>query len=467
MQPAQRGEQPARARSLEHEDRRRAPPEAGRSPQHAAPVDRQPVGDPRRAAGGGHQHGHQGSGRQQAGDPPASPPPDQRARRQQAGQQQVRAAQLTQPQPGRPRCDPGDPPGQQERRHLDEGGGAAAQHPGREASGEPPHHQRPGRRHGQQVGGDRGGRDTPEHRDEDRRGASLGREGGGQRRGQPPRTREASGQRTAERQDARAGPHRELEAHRPDEERVDEHQGRDCQGQQPATRRRAPQPGGGRGQTRHHRRPQHRRLEAGDEREEGDQPDGERPAPAQAQPGPHRAGGGEHEGHVLAGHGQQVREPGRPEVVGQVDGLAAVVAEHDAQEETLEPIRQAGRASTQQAPDAVGEPADGVTRPPRPRGLHLQLGRHVAPGQAGPDGVGRGPEASAELDALARQAIVEPAGRAAPRPRLDAATSNPHDDPDRAGHGLGIGEQGHGAREGPGLGWRQPGPRPSGQARRE
>ena len=86
------------------------------------------------------------------------------------------------------------------------------------------------------------------------------------------------------------------------------------------------------GDARHRRGPQHRRLEAGHQREAGDEhPDGD-DSRAKPDAPEERSGQGEHEGHVLARHGEQVGEPAARKAT-RPQRLVPVIAEHEAGEQ--------------------------------------------------------------------------------------------------------------------------------------
>ena len=236
--------------------------------------------------------------------------------------------------------------------------GCARHHPRRQA----PHHHQPRHGHGQQVGGQRRDRDRAERAEQHGCDTEL--------RGQRHRERvaDACGAREAPPRVGGATTTMAVAAHTDSwkptdstEQGVDEEQPGDGQrdhahpGHRPARHRDR------RGQRRHRRRPQHRRLEAGHDPEQRDHGEGhEQPGP-QPQAPQHRPGERQRERDVLPRHGEQVREPGAPEGIGEVGGLLPVVAEDQSSEER--PLaRIQGRGSGDQgAPQPVGKPRDRIT----------------------------------------------------------------------------------------------------------
>ena len=82
-----------------------------------------------------------------------------------------------------------------------------------------------------------------------------------------------------------------------------------------------------------------------------------RGAESRPEPQPPKPGGreGQHEGDVLARHGQQVGEAGAQEVVGQLHRLLSVVADHEPRvERALHGCQRSG-AARQRPPQPVGE----------------------------------------------------------------------------------------------------------------
>ena len=73
-----------------------------------------------------------------------------------------------------------------------------------------------------------------------------------------------------------------------------------------------------------------------------------------------RCGHGQDEGHVLTGDGQEVGEPRAPEVVGQLGGLVAVVAEHQPHEQRPAILAHHLGPVAQGAAEVVGRPPRGA-----------------------------------------------------------------------------------------------------------
>ena len=290
---------PPRRRPAHHDDRRqhrRGDDRRDRSAQHG----RRGHGDQDR------QRGEQG----QCNDP--GPPPD-------SGRRQVRA-------PPGDHCDPRDTPAgacaeqppQRREQQTDEPAGQAE-------NGRRPHHRRD--------------REVGRHRDQAHlsgdgghhgRAGELGGSGHRDRLGQPPWQPASQGVAPARREqhDAGRGQHRQREANRHGQARLRQQQD-DHRDPEPAQRS-VPSVEAHRQQPHraHDRRAQHAGLGAGDQHEAGD-PDRadevQPPTPHPAPPG-HDQEEADDQGEVGAGHGGQVREPGRPEVLLQALRQRRIVA---------------------------------------------------------------------------------------------------------------------------------------------
>jgi hypothetical protein len=343
-----------------------------------------------------------------------------------------------------------------------------AQHAGHEAAGEAPGQHRPGRGHGEQVGREGGHGEPPEGGDEHRGHADLGggahreRFGHGTGAGQP------LGQWAGQQGDAQGGAHGQLEPERARQERVDEEQAGDGEGEDPCARGRATHRVGGGHHGGHRRGPQHRRLEAGQQREEGEDAEGDGPPWAQAQAAQQRPAEDEDEGDVLAGHGEQVGQACGPEVVGHLHRLAAVVAEHHAGEQRPPVVAERFGPPGEGPAQRVGEPARQRPLPPRTRLAHVEPGADVAAGQEVAHDRRRRPQASLHHQALPCEPRAQRARRGAGRPRLrppaaepDLGADGPADAVDRIGQQRDLGP--HGAR----LGRDQAGLGSGGEARSE
>ena len=358
-----------------------------------------------------------------------------------------------------------DPPDEQPGRQVQPGRSAPADQAGDDAARQAPHHDRSSRGPREQVGRHRGDRDPAEGGEHDRRHAELG--GQGDRRGVGHRTRPREDRRDAgrEHQDPRRRRDRQAEADRPDEQGVDQDQRGDREREQPTARRLAPERGGDRGRTGHGDRPQHRRLEPGDQAEHAEHADDEREAISVAQPPGQRGEQGGDEGDVLARHGEQVPQARGAEVVGGERVLPPVVAVHQTDEQGACRPREGPRAGVDRAPEPVGQPGHGRSRSKALDPLHLQDRDDPAIGEPGPSGgSGRARPSTRTRSPARRSARASAAG---PRPGLVAVTVDDQVDPQRRTHPFGVG-----ADLGPGVdvvsrqGGQATGGR-SGQARRE
>ena len=150
---------------------------------------------------------------------------------------------------------------------------------GEHARRQAPHHQRAGHGHRQEVGRHGGQREAAEHGN--RTGATPIWAAIVTASASPaPGPGQAGRQRRGQEGDAGGGADGEPPADRPHQQRVDQDHDGDGQGQQPdRARRPASTPRGGQG--RHGAGPQHRRLEAGEQRNHATRPDGGDEPPAQ------------------------------------------------------------------------------------------------------------------------------------------------------------------------------------------
>ena len=124
----------------------------------------------------------------------------------------------------------------------------------------------------------------PERPTSERPHRHLGGERHAQRGRQPAGTGQVVGQRTGQHEDPGRRGDRELEPEHPDQHRIGQQQHRDRQGQRAEAGHRSPEHPGGHGDGRHHRGPQHGRLEPGHHPEEADDAPASRPT-ATAGPG--------------------------------------------------------------------------------------------------------------------------------------------------------------------------------------
>jgi hypothetical protein len=330
--------------------------------------------------------------------------------RRQGQQGEVQWAEVAERPAGGGGGDPVEPGEQHAGRHVEGGRERAADHAGDQPGGEAPHHQRAGDRDRQQVGRDRGHRHVAERGDEERCDGDLRRQRHREGRSQPPRSGQRGRQPARPDDDAGGTGHRQPEAERGDQQRVDQHHPRHAQRQGPQRRRRAPDGRADRRDGRHGRRPQHGRLAPGQQREAGQHAERGHQAGAEAQPAQQRGRDDEGEGDVLPGHGQQMRQAGGPEGVGHVDRLMAVVAQGDAGQQAAVALGERRRPARQRAAQAVGGPGDRVAGPPAGDRLDLQPAGEMA--VAGPGVVvARRPDPADHGDPLAHEPVVEAGGR--------------------------------------------------------
>jgi hypothetical protein len=334
---------------------------------------------------------------------------------------------------------------------------------GREAGGrardQAPDHDEPRRRSGQEVGGQGHEGHAAEHGHQQRGHGDLG--GQGHRGGfaEARRTGQSGLEATGQAHDPGGRRHGEGEAHRVDQDRVHQHQGGHGEGQHPGPRD-LPTPEGGAGGDRGHRRgPQDRRLEAGQQGEEGeDQEHGAEPRTEREPAQPH-AGHDEHEGHILARHGEEVAEPGRPEVVGGGRGLGPVVAEQDPGEQRGGVVPQRLGSSDHGPTQTVGQSADRSGAADRAEVVDQQAAGHMPHGEVGSTRHRDDPPREDRL--LPRQGCGEDIGlRPVVHLGLQSAAVEPDDRGHRAAVHLGVGHQGdRPSAHGLGPGRIEPGPR--------
>jgi hypothetical protein len=400
----------------------------------------------------GQQHDHRDRRRTRAGEPP---PPERACRGDRpdrdAETDEMAQADLAERQRGRRAGHPRDPSDQQVRGHVQEAGPRTAEEPGRHAPDHPPSHDDPGGRPGEQVGRDRRDRHATEGRDEERRDGELGPRGDRERLDQQRRARQRPPQPRRDQQDAGRCRHRELEAHRADEQRVDEDQPADRQ-RQVAQRGGRPPADEGDGRQRGHRRgAQHRRLPPCHQREEGE--GGERePAPREErQPAQQRRRHRQDEGDVLTAHREQMGEARAAEVVRDGRRLVAIVAEDEAGEQRTAVGWQRRGAVDEEAPHAVGCPPRRRTRAGVGHRTCVDAADQVA--HLHPRRVVRSRgDLAFDPDPLAGEPRPQGAGAGPSRPQLVAVTVGPHIGDRRAEVVLGVGHE----RDRPGE---RPGPR--------
>jgi hypothetical protein len=189
--------------------------------------------------------------------------------------------------------------------------------------------------HRDEVGGQGRERDALGAREQHGRDADLRAHGRGDEQAQRRGARQARRQRGRDDEHARRGQHRQREAELGREQRVGQQQQQHGRREDVRGVAQAAGETGDQNERRHDRRAQHGRLGADEDREPGDRGEPE-PAPP-ARPDAERTGEAEHPGQdqrdVGAGDGDEVREAGRGEVVGALDGLAAGVADDQAGEQ--------------------------------------------------------------------------------------------------------------------------------------
>jgi hypothetical protein len=293
---------------------------------------------------------------------------------------------------------------------VERGGERSADHAGDQPGGETPDHERAGHRDRQEVGGDRRHRHAAEGRHQQRGDGDLGRQRHRQGRGQPPGSGQRGRQPARADDDAGGAGHRQAEAERGDQQRVDQHHPGHAQRQGPQRRRRPADGGADGGDGGHGGGPQHRRLAPGEQREARQHPERGHEAGAEPQPAQQRGRDDQGERHVLARYSQEMGEAGGPEGVRHVGGLVAVVAQGHPGQQAAVPFGERHRAVCQRPAQAVGGAGDGIAGPPAGDGLDLQPAGEVAvsgPGLV----VARRPDRADDRDPLAHQAVVEAGGR--------------------------------------------------------
>jgi hypothetical protein len=321
---------------------------------------------------------------------------------------------------------------------------------GHQATGQPPHHDRAGRRRRQQVGGQRDERHATERGRQQRRHRRLGGQGHRQGGREPPRPGQSAFEAAGRNDDAGGAGDRQPEAERCRQQRVDEDHACHPEGQG-ATRGRRPAEGPARrGHPGHGDGPQHRRLRPRHDREPGEHGQRAREARAEPQARQHRCGDRQDERDVLPAHGQQVREPGRPEGRRHVRGLLPVVPQGQAGEQCPLALGQAVGTAGQRAPQVVGGAGDGAARPPVGHGVDDQPARQMAVALAA-FVTARPLDRTDDGHPLARQPVVERRGGRRPgegaqpppaQPDVDGHAASPRrarvaDECDLGAHGAG------------------------------
>jgi hypothetical protein len=211
--------------------------------------------------------------------------------------------------------------------------------------GQAQHRGRSHRRRGHQVGRQRHEADHAGQRGHQRRGDQAGRrahrQGVGQWSGHPPRT-QGPGPARCQQHDGRGGGHRQREARIGGERRLRQQQHHDSGRERRYRSSRAPRRQREHRHPAHHRSPQHagsgpRQHDESDDRQAGG--GGLHPPVGAARP--QRP---EHQGHddrhVGARDGSQVRQPGPPEVPGDLRVHRTDVADHEPRQQTGLPVGQ-------------------------------------------------------------------------------------------------------------------------------
>lgn len=147
------------------------------------------------------------------------------------------------------------------------------------------------------------------------------------------------------------------------------------------------------------------------------------------------------------------------EVERHLGRLAPVVAQHEPGEKGA-PWQGQGRGPAQErAAQAVGQPAGGVAGRPVAHPGHGQAGRDVARRGPRPVGLGHGLELAGDPHPFAGEALPEPSGVPAARPRLGSSPSHPDLDPERPRDVLRVADEGEDGVDGAGDGRVEPGQR--------
>ena len=303
----------------------------------------------------------------------------------------------------------------------------ARQQPGEQAHRQTPHHQRPGRRRGEQIRRNRRQRQRPEHDDRHRGDPDLGGDGEPERLGQPARARQQPGDRPGQGHQTGGGADRQPPTDRADEEGVGEDADRHGEAEEPHAGHGTIKVGGRRRQRGHRGRPQHRRFEAREHREPGDDGERRQPSASQRESTQQRCQADEDEGHVLARYRREVGEPAGAKGVDDGRRLVTVVADHETEVERPLGRRQHRGAPLQRAPDAVGRLGQDVSGSPVGDDLNVDAGGDVPrPQGGGARAADRGQPAVDDHD-VAGEAATERAAGAPEGEELDVAPPEPGD----------------------------------------
>jgi hypothetical protein len=352
----------------------------------------------------------------------------------------VATAELAQFESGGGAGDAGQPRGKGGGGQVQGVAHGATDHAGDQARRQAPAHQGTGGEPGEHVGGQRRHRDGVEDGQQQRRHPDLGGQGDGHRGGERARPPQAAFDGAGEQEDPGRRRHRQAEADRRHQQRIDQHQAGDGEGEDAQPARLAPEGGGQGDQAGHGRCPHHRRLEAGEEGEAHDDAQGEGQAGPPPAPPQRRSGQRQDERHVRTGDGGQVGEPGGAEVVGQLRGLLAVVAQHHPEEQRPVPDGEVGDTFLEGAAHPVGQAGHGGG---------FGVGDHVVDGEpsdhatgAQPGGVVRWRSLLADHShPLAGEPINQLAGGPPVGRRLQPAAVEADVDAHAAGDRLGVAGQ--------------------------
>ncbi len=275
------------------------------------------------------------------------------------------------------------------------------------------------------------------------RDAELRAGGDAERLREPARARTPSGDGPGEQQDAERRPDGETEPDRPHEERIDEHQSRGGQGEQPHPRRRPAGRLRNGGEAGHGAGPQHGGLEAGDGREERDDDERRAGSPMQPKAPQQWTCRREDERHVLTRDRQQVSEAGglEPRRSGVVD--VSSIADHEAEKEAASALRQHVCSCAERAVHPVGGAVDRARRRSRDHTVDGEPRDHVPVRIPLSRRLRNRSHDPAHRDALTREQVVDRSCIGAVRPQLDMVMAESRDDLHASRSGRGVAEQGH------------------------
>jgi hypothetical protein len=227
-----------------------------------------------------------------------------------------------------------------------------------------------------------------------------------------------------------------------DQQRIDQQQPGHRQRQRPTTAGRRAQCGGQHRHAGHGGGPQHRRLEAGHHAEQSQHAEGDHDPTGEGQTTKERADDEQDEGDVLAGHRQQVREPGPAEGVDECRRLAPVVAEGEPDQQAALIGVEGRRSPGQQGPVAVRQARGKATGAPAQDPCGLQATGEVTAGLPGPRG-GERLDPTPDRHPIAGEPVGERVTGRPAGPGLQVASTEANLGPHLVTEPLRVGQEGH------------------------